>query len=112
MPASFIHLRTHSAYSLLEGAIKTDALVELAKAEGMPALALTDTNNMFGALEFAMEAAEAGIQPIIGCLIVLHDGQQRKTNEAPRTFIPLLAKNEAGYRNLMTLSSLAWLKSE
>jgi DNA polymerase-3 subunit alpha len=112
MPASFIHLRAHSAYSLLEGAIKTADLVDMAKAEGMPALALTDTNNMFGALEFAMAAVEEGIQPIIGCLIALHDGQQRKTNGPPRTFLPLLAKNLAGYKNLMALSSMAWLGTE
>ncbi|MBI3418757.1 MAG: DNA polymerase III subunit alpha [Proteobacteria bacterium] len=106
----FIHLRAHSSYSLLEGAIKTDDLVALAKAEGIPALALTDTNNMFGALEFATAAAEEGIQPIIGALLALREGGQHK-NEPQKTFLPLLAKDETGYRNLMALTSLAWLST-
>ncbi|HVY12494.1 MAG TPA: DNA polymerase III subunit alpha, partial [Alphaproteobacteria bacterium] len=112
MPApSFIHLRAHSAYSLLEGAIKTDDLVALAKDQGMPALALTDTNNMFGALEFAMEASANGIQPIMGCLLALRAATGPQKNAVPRTLLPLLAKNEVGYRNLMALTSLAWLST-
>ncbi|PKQ02048.1 MAG: hypothetical protein CVT73_20310, partial [Alphaproteobacteria bacterium HGW-Alphaproteobacteria-12] len=63
----FIHLRLHSAYSLLEGAIRIKDLPKLCKAEGMPALALTDTANLFGALEFSEVMAGAGIQPITGC---------------------------------------------
>ncbi len=113
MTTGFIHLRAHSAYSLLEGAIKVKQLVALAKEAGMPAIALTDTNNMFGALEFAMEAAEQGIQPIVGCLLALRPGgvQQHK-NDLPKTYLPLLAKDEAGYRNLMALTSIAWLGTD
>jgi len=65
--ADFIHLKVRSAYSLTEGAIKLDKVVALAKAESMPAVAVTDRNNLFGALEFAQYAANGGIQPIIGC---------------------------------------------
>ena len=64
---SFIHLRTHTAYSLSEGAIKLPKLVDLCVEHAMPAVAITDTNNLFGALEFALAASKAGIQPVIGC---------------------------------------------
>ena len=65
--ADFVHLPVHSAYSLSEGALKIADLVELCRADAMPAVAVTDSANMFGALEFAIAAAEAGVQPIIGC---------------------------------------------
>ena len=64
--ADFIHLRVHSAYSLSAGAIKTKELVQLCRGEAMPAVAITDSGNLFGALEFATACAEAGVQPIIG----------------------------------------------
>ena len=63
----FVHLRVHSAYSLLEGALTVAKLAELATAHEMPALALNDRNNLFGALEFSETLSKAGIQPIIGC---------------------------------------------
>ena len=65
--ADFVHLKVRSAYSLTEGANKVDAIVSLAKANAMPAVGVTDRNNLFGALEFAQYAAKGGIQPIIGC---------------------------------------------
>src|ERR1700684_1390614 len=65
--ADFIHLRAHSAYSLSSGAIKVKELVALAKRNAMPAVAMTDAGNLFGALEFAIAAADAGVQPIVGC---------------------------------------------
>ena len=64
--AEFVHLRVHSAYSLSEGAIKVKDLIKLCKKEKMPAVAVTDTGNLFGALEFAQAAADEGVQPIIG----------------------------------------------
>ena len=67
----FVHLRVHSAYSLLEGALIVPKLVSLAAEERMPALALTDTNNLVGALEFSEYAAQAKIQPIVGCTLSL-----------------------------------------
>ena len=67
----FIHLRLHSAYSLLEGAIPVKALPELCKAHDMPAVALTDSGNLFAALEFSEAMAKAGVQPIMGCQLAL-----------------------------------------
>src|SRR3978361_1394117 len=77
--AGFIHLHVHSAYSLLKGSIKIQKLGELAKADRQPALALTDTDNMFGALEFSDKMAGYGIQPIIGCELAVEFGDK----EAP-----------------------------
>jgi DNA polymerase-3 subunit alpha len=116
--ADFIHLRVHSAYSLSEGAIKIKALVELAKQHAMPAVALADTGNLFGALEFAQAAEAAGIQPIIGCQLALRreegEGQGRNGNggSAPQPDpLVLLAKDEAGYRSLLRLVSMAFLET-
>ncbi len=67
----FVHLHVHSSYSLLEGALSIARLCELAKADRQPALALTDTDNMFGALEFSDKMAAAGIQPIVGCALAV-----------------------------------------
>lgn len=104
----FVHLRTHSAYSLAEGAIKLKDLVPLAHKLEMPAVAVTDTGNLFGALEFSLTAAKAGIQPIVGCQIWLErpDGLEQKNRkvETPDHLV-LLVKNKAGYANLMKLVS-------
>ena len=70
----FVHLHVHSSYSLLEGALTIARLAELAKADRQPALALTDTDNMFGALEFSDKMAGAGIQPIVGCALAMVTG--------------------------------------
>ena len=72
--AGFVHLHVHSAYSLLKGSIKIAKLGELAKADRQPALALTDTDNMFGALEFSDKMAGYGIQPIVGCEVAVDFG--------------------------------------
>ena len=107
----FIHLRVHSAYSLLEGALPLDALVETCRDRNMPALAVTDRNNLYGALEFAEAAAEQGIQPIIGATLhIVETSGDEKPDEADGA-VALLAKNEAGYRNLVGLVSLAHLES-
>src|SRR6266705_3390163 len=74
--AGFVHLHVHSSYSLLEGALMIGRLAELAKADRQPALALTDTDNMFGALEFSDKMAGAGIQPIIGAALSVDFGDQ------------------------------------
>ncbi len=113
-PASFIHLRTHSAYSLSEGALKIKTLGKLATEQAMPALAITDTGNLFGALEFAEAMAGSGIQPIIGCTLLVDsedgpDGPAHTKNALDLSRLVLLAKDEAGYRNLMKLSSRAYL---
>ena len=113
----FVHLHVHSSYSLLEGALPIARLADLAKADRQPALALTDTDNMFGALEFSEKLAGVGIQPIIGCAIALDFGDQdhgarpaiaaAPLRDLPR--IVLLAAREEGYRNLMRLNSRAFL---
>lgn len=117
----FIHLRVHSAYSLLEGALPIKKLVALAEKDRMPALALTDRNNLFGALEFSESLKGAGIQPIVGCTLAMSfeealSGQQETAEEfsvAPKEpeicgSIALIAKDENGYENLMALSSTAF----
>src|SRR5205085_7966594 len=109
--ADFVHLRTHSAYSLSAGAIKIKELVGLCRAEAMPAVAITDGGNLFGALEFAVACAESGIQPIIGCEIALasepkdgaRNGQRLgngtgQVNGNGHDRIVLLVQSEAGYR--------------
>ncbi len=117
-PARFVHLKVHSAYSLLEGALTIPKLAKLAAAYGFPALGLTDTNNLFGALEFSDKLAEAGIQPVIG--VTLNVGfEERKAEQAERAGarnagdgpIALLAMSEAGYANLMKLVSRAHLEA-
>src|SRR6187549_1092499 len=78
----FIHLHVHSSYSLLEGALTIVRLAELAKADRQPALALTDTDNMFGALEFSEKLASVGIQPIVGCSLAVDFGDQESDPRA------------------------------
>ena len=112
--ADFVHLRLHSAYSLSEGAVRVKEAVGLARHHGMPALAITDTGNLFGALEFAFAAAEAGVQPIIGCEMALSRATDAPlgAREAEPDRIVLLAQDESGYRNLMALTSAAFLETE
>src|SRR6266516_1864651 len=109
----FVHLHVHSSYSLLEGALSIARLCELAKADRQPALALTDTDNMFGALEFSDKMAAAGIQPIIGCALALDfgdlDAGPRSPGAAELPRIVLLAAGEEGYLRLLRLVSRAYL---
>ncbi len=109
--ASFIHLHNHSAYSLSQGAIRISQMVKLAKKMNMPAIAITDTGNLFGALEFSKSCVESGIQPIIGCQISIPviGKQPRHITNWP---IVLLAQNETGLLNLQFLSSEGFLKGD
>ncbi|WP_297692636.1 DNA polymerase III subunit alpha [Phenylobacterium sp.] len=108
---AFVHLRVRSAYSLLEGAIKADKVGDLAGAAQMPAVALTDRANLFGALEFSVAAKGAGVQPIVGCLLPVSGlGERPPERWARSPAVVLLAQNEAGYRNLAELSSAAYLE--
>src|SRR5216684_923388 len=113
--AGFVHLHVHSAYSLLKGSIKIAKLGELAKADHQPALALTDTDNMFGALEFSDKMAGYGIQPIVGLELAIDFGDQdpnaRNALAAAPARIVLLAARERGYRSLMRLNSRAFLET-
>ena len=109
----FIHLRVHSAYSLLEGAIPMKALPGLVAGQGFPAVAVTDTNNLFGALEFSEGAARAGVQPIIGLQLALaHLPAEAGKKPAEPAPLALYAQNEAGYRNLMALSTAAYMETD
>jgi DNA polymerase-3 subunit alpha len=100
---SFIHLHIHSAYSLAEGALKIPDLIGLCQNNNMPAVAVTDTNNLFGALEFAIYASKGGIQPIIGCQVQLGlEGHQ----------LVLLVQSEKGYRNLCKLVSQSYMEGD
>ena len=119
MSSSFIHLRVHSAYSLLEGALKIPKLVDLCQKFEMPAVGLTDRNNLFGAMEFAYAAKDAGVQPIFGITLDLETPIKRSDahfikvadlNERHLSQIVLLAQNELGYQNLMKLASAAYAK--
>lgn len=110
---AFIHLRVHSTYSPLEGAIRFGELMELCARHAMPAVAVTDTNNLYGAMEFAVAASKAGVQPIIGCQMDVDcGGGAAAAVDAPRDRLVLLVQSEAGYRNLMVLSSRAFLDNE
>jgi DNA polymerase III subunit alpha len=112
--ADFVHLKVRSAYSLTEGANKVDKIVSLAKENAMPAVAVTDRNNLFGALEFALYAAGGGIQPITGCELGIRreegTGNAPPGKIVPADWLTLLVQNEVGYRNLMRLVSRAHLE--
>ncbi|WP_425079111.1 DNA polymerase III subunit alpha [Ruegeria denitrificans] len=106
----FIHLRVHTEYSLLEGAVRLKKLPGLCEKMEMPAVAVTDTNSMFSALEFAVTASGAGVQPIMGCQVDL-TYVQAQPGEKPKTPAPLvlLAQSETGYENLMKLSTCLYV---
>jgi DNA polymerase-3 subunit alpha len=110
---SFVHLHVHSHFSLLDGAITISQLVKAASEYGMPALALTDHGNLFGAVQFYRACKAAGVKPIIGMEAYIAPGSRLEKKRSPGGaffhFI-LLARNEEGYRNLMRLSSLAYLE--
>ncbi|WP_020185808.1 DNA polymerase III subunit alpha [Methylopila sp. 73B] len=112
----FVHLHVRSSFSLLEGALTVAKIAAAAKADHMPAIALTD-DNLFGALEFSEKMASAGVQPIIGMALDVEfaDREERSgrpMKDAGRPLIVLLARSEAGYRNLMALGSRAFLESD
>ncbi len=119
--SDFIHLRVHSAYSLAEGAIRIPDLIARCQKANMPAVAVTDSCNLFGALEFAMAASSAGIQPIIGCQLAVErpaefaGGATRGFGGAgsvmPNDLLVLLVQDESGYQNLLKLVSTAFLET-
>ena len=113
MNSKFIHLHTHSHYSLLDGLSKIEDMVKTAKKYGMNALAVTDHGNMYGAIEFYKEAQKIGIKPIIGVEAYIAE-RGRKDKEfgidSKRYHLTLLAKNKQGYKNLMRLVTLANLE--
>jgi DNA polymerase-3 subunit alpha len=113
MPAAdFVHLHVHSQYSLLDGAIRIHDLVTKAKEFKLPAVALTDHGNLFGAMEFYTQVQASGIKPIIGCEVYVAPGsrfdQSARQGETTSHHLILLCENEKGYRNLCVLVSRAY----
>lgn len=112
MSKTFVHLRVHSSYSLSEGAVKIDDLIGKTIVNKMPAVAITDSNNLFASLEFSTKAAKAGVQPIIGCIVnidpqLLTSFHEQKVIDS----ILLIAKDKNGYQNLLKLVSESYLNS-
>ncbi|MDH6229494.1 DNA polymerase-3 subunit alpha [Mesorhizobium soli] len=111
----FVHLRVHSAYSLLEGALPVGKIVGHAVKDEAPAIAVTDTNNLFGALEFAQKATKDGVQPVVGCLLAVDFGDSN--DDGPRKqgvelhSLVLIAATEIGYANLVRIVSRAYLET-
>src|SRR3990172_2826659 len=121
----YVHLKVHSAYSLLEGALPIARIAKLSETAAMPAVGLTDTNNLFGALEFSEKLAGSGIQPIVGCALAVDFDDSAKTfaghtfaghafaggQKGPKKdgMLTLITMNEHGYANLMKLVSRAHL---
>ncbi|HUV30892.1 MAG TPA: DNA polymerase III subunit alpha [Acidobacteriota bacterium] len=113
--AEFVHLHTHSQYSLLDGACRLDSVIKLAREYKMPALAITDHGNMFGAIEFYTKATEAGLKPIIGTEAYVAGGSRFDKSHSGKYpdggfHLILLAANREGYQNLMKLSSAGFLE--
>ncbi|TFG86651.1 MAG: PHP domain-containing protein, partial [Hyphomicrobiales bacterium] len=110
---SFIHLRVHSAYSLKEGALHVKNLPGLCEKLDFPAIAVTDTNNLFGGLEFSENCAKFGVQPIMGLQLAVTYADsapgEKPIDPAP---LALYAQNQAGWLNLMALSSSAFLDTD
>ncbi|WP_313618490.1 DNA polymerase III subunit alpha, partial [Agrobacterium sp.] len=113
----FVHLRVHSAYSLLEGALPLKKVMSKAVADGQPAIAITDTNNLFVALEFSEKARDEGLQPIIGCQVSVDmedatEDRRPNNNLAKLPALVFLAATAAGYERLVDLVSRAYLDGE
>jgi DNA polymerase III subunit alpha len=108
---SFIHLHNHTQYSLLDGACRVDRMLELAKSYGMPAVAITDHGNLYGAIDFYNSAVKADIKPIIGteAYIINGDLNSEHSKNDLRYHLILLAQNMTGYKNLIRLSSLSYI---
>ena len=115
----FVHLRVHSAYSLLEGALPLKKILAKVASDSQPAIAITDTNNLFVALEFSQKAMDEGLQPLIGCQVTLEmedaiEGERRNGQQslAKLPAIVLLAATDDGYERLVDLVSRAYLGGE
>ncbi len=112
----FVHLRVHSAFSLLEGALPLKKVISMAVGDGQPAIAVTDSNNLFGALEFSVKSVEVGLQPILGCQLSIDmedaeadEKRSHREQVAERPAIVLLAADDIGYSHLVSLVSRAYL---
>ncbi len=115
----FVHLRVHSAFSLLEGALPVKKIIAKAAADAQPAIGIADTNNLFAALEFSLKCMDEGIQPLIGCQMAIDmedEGEGDKRGHAQHLVklpsIVLIAASDAGYAHLVSLVSRAYLDGE
>jgi len=111
--ADFVHLHVHTQYSLLDGACRLDQLLEEAHRQHLPALAITDHGNMFGAVEFYLKAQSAGIKPIIGCEVYIAPKSRFDRGQEPQDIarhLILLARDETGYRNLIRLVTAGYFE--
>jgi DNA polymerase-3 subunit alpha len=111
--SDFVHLHVHTEYSLLDGACKIGGLVKAARNFKMPALAITDHGNMFGAIEFYRQAKKAGFKPILGCEVYVAPGSRFQKSAGIKEasyHLVLLATNDVGYKNLMKLATIAYLE--
>ncbi len=110
MPAPFVHLHCHTDYSLLDGACEISQLMQQVEEQKMPAVAMTDHGNLFGAVEFYNEAKKHGVHPVVGCEVyVAQQGQSVKTDSNRYNHLVLLCENQTGYRNLIQLVSTGYL---
>ncbi|MDD2331158.1 MAG: DNA polymerase III subunit alpha, partial [Candidatus Cloacimonetes bacterium] len=109
---SFVHLHNHTQYSLLDGACRVDRMVDLALEYKMPAVAITDHGNLFGVIDFYLTARKKGIKPILGIetYLINHDLEDEINKNDTRYHLVLLAQNLTGYKNLMKLSSAAFIQ--
>ena len=106
----FVHLHCHTDYSLLDGACDISKLMQIAEAQKMPAVAMTDHGNLFGAVEFYNEANAHGIHPVIGCEVYVAQQSHRNRSESDRyNHLVLLCENQDGYKNLINLVSTGFL---
>ena len=110
MPQPFVHLHCHTDYSLLDGACEISQLMKLASEQNMPAVAMTDHGNLFGAVEFYNSARDKGVHPVIGCEVYVTQQSHTVKNESNRyNHLVLLCENQEGYKNLTSLVSSAFL---
>ena len=109
MSAQFVHLHVHSEFSLLDGAIRLKSLVDHAQKMDMPAIALTDHGNMFGALQLYNACAQSSVKPILGCEVYVTTGDRHDPSNVEANHLVLLASSQEGYQNLVRLVSLGWV---
>jgi DNA polymerase-3 subunit alpha len=111
MANPFVHLHCHTDYSLLDGACEISQLMQIAEEQNMPAIAMTDHGNLFGAVEFYNQAREHGVHPVIGCEVyVAQHGHTVKSDTNRYNHLVLLCENQEGYRNLIQLVSTGYLE--
>src|SRR5690554_1242794 len=110
MSRPFVHLHVHSEYTMLEGAVRVNELVEAAEAAGMPAIAITDRGNMHATVQLVNACRGKKVKPILGAEIAVVDGDRREQREMPAPHLVLLAESQEGYQNIVRIISRAWVE--